>query len=116
MKRAWTSKEIVFIIPAILFFLMIFGGAYIYTLIEGWSYLDAVYFTVSTATTLGYGDFVPITSIGKLFTIVFAILIISLALYFFTLLGRYLMIEGKRLRLKNNGRIKHNRGVRRVKA
>jgi hypothetical protein len=116
MKRGWTRTQVVFVIPLLLFFGMIFLGAYAYTFLEGWNYLDAVYFTVSTATTLGYGDFVPVTPFGKIFTIVFAILIISLALYFFTLMGRYMLTEGKKVQLRRTGRIKHHRGIRRIKA
>jgi len=86
-----------------------------YTALEGWSYIDAVYFAVSTATTLGYGDFVPQTIPGKLFTIIYAFIIISLALYFFTLVGKYFIMEGKRRELVRNGRIKHNKGIRKVK-
>ncbi len=33
------------------------------------SFLDAVYFTVSTVTTVGFGDFTPSTNAGKLVTI-----------------------------------------------
>ena len=114
-KKEWTKMQFVFFIPLTFFFGMIFFGAYVYTLLEGWNYLDAVYFAVSTATTLGYGDFVPVTAGGKIFTIVFAILIISLALYFFTLIGKYFIMEGKKRQLRNSGRIKHHRGIRRIK-
>jgi voltage-gated potassium channel len=115
MKREWTRAQVVFGIPLTLFFGTILLGAYIYTLLEGWNYLDAVYFAVSTATTLGYGDFVPVTAGGKIFTILFAILVISLALYFFTLIGKYFIMEGKKRQLVSSGRIKHHRGIRRVK-
>jgi voltage-gated potassium channel Kch len=110
-----TKARSALVIPIILFFAMVFLGAYSYTFIEGWSYLDALYFSVSTATTLGYGDLVPITSVGKIFTIIFAFLVISLALYFFTLIGRYFIFESKKRELVANGRIKHHRGIRRVK-
>lgn len=40
-----------------------------YWLVEGWSLLDSAYFAVVTIATVGYGDFAPQTSIGKLFTI-----------------------------------------------
>ena len=38
-------------------------------LVEGWSLLDAAYFAVVTIATVGYGDFAPHTTIGKIFTI-----------------------------------------------
>lgn len=40
-----------------------------YWLVEGWSLLDAAYFSVVTIATVGYGDFAPQTAIGKIFTI-----------------------------------------------
>lgn len=51
--------------------LILFGGALFYHLIEGWSYLDSVYFSAITLTTIGYGDFSPQTDAGKLFTIIY---------------------------------------------
>jgi voltage-gated potassium channel len=40
-----------------------------YHYVEGWARLDAVYFSVMTISTVGYGDFAPQTVIGKVFTI-----------------------------------------------
>jgi voltage-gated potassium channel len=40
-----------------------------YWLVEGWSPLDAAYFSVVTIATVGYGDLAPKTSLGKIFTI-----------------------------------------------
>ena len=42
-----------------------------YWLVEGWSLIDAAYFSVVTASTVGYGDVAPETVAGKLFTIAF---------------------------------------------
>lgn len=46
------------------------GGAVFYRFIEDWSWVDSLYFTVVTLTTVGYGDLSPTTTISKLFTIV----------------------------------------------
>ncbi len=40
-------------------------------LIEGWSLLDSLYFTVTTTATVGYGDFHPSSGLGRIFAIVF---------------------------------------------
>lgn len=46
-------------------------GTIFYRLVEGWSWLDSLYFTVVTLTTVGYGDLSPTKDISKVFTIVF---------------------------------------------
>lgn len=40
-----------------------------YWIVEGWSLVDSAYFSVVTIATVGYGDFVPKTVAGKIFTI-----------------------------------------------
>lgn len=49
------------------------SGAIISAL-EGWSLLDAFYFAVVTATTVGYGDLVPRRNITKVFVCGYAVL------------------------------------------
>lgn len=44
-------------------------AALFYSVVEGWPYLDAVYFSVMTIATVGYGDLAPVTTVGRLFTI-----------------------------------------------
>ena len=48
-------------------------GTIVYHYIEGWKWLDALYFSVITLTTVGYGDFSPQTDFGKLFTIIYVL-------------------------------------------
>lgn len=57
---------------AAVFVICFIAGALFYHLVEGYSYIDAVYFTAMTLTTVGYGDFAPQTDVGKLFTAVYA--------------------------------------------
>src|SRR5918994_2794271 len=47
------------------------GGTVFYSLEEGWSVVDAFYFSVTTLTTVGLGDLAPQTTLGKLFTVVY---------------------------------------------
>ena len=49
-------------------------GTVFYVRTEGWSVLDALYFCVVTLATVGYGDFAPRTSVGKVFTIVYILI------------------------------------------
>jgi hypothetical protein len=44
-------------------------GTFFYHQIEKWRWLDSLYFSVTTLTTVGFGDLSPHTDIGKIFTI-----------------------------------------------
>lgn len=61
---------------------ILFGGALFYHFIEGWTYLDSLYFSAITLTTIGYGDFSPQTDLGKIFTIVYIGIGVGLILTF----------------------------------
>lgn len=62
-------------------FLIVFllVGVIGYMLIEGWSAMYALYMTVITVTTVGYGDAVPTSNASRLFTVVLIILGIGAA-------------------------------------
>ena len=48
--------------------LTLLSGTLFYRAVEGWSTVDASYFSVTTLTTVGLGDLAPTTTFGKLFT------------------------------------------------
>jgi voltage-gated potassium channel len=58
-------------------------GTLTYHYLEGWSLLDALYFSVITLATVGYGDLTPTTPIAKIFTIVYVINGLSILLALF---------------------------------
>jgi hypothetical protein len=62
---------------------MIFLGAAVYHWLEGWDWLDSLYFVVITLTTIGYGDFSPTTPLTKIITIFYGINGIILLLMLF---------------------------------
>jgi voltage-gated potassium channel len=47
---------------------LILLGTLVYHFLEGLSFLDALYLTVMTLSTVGYGDIVPHTTAGRVFT------------------------------------------------
>ena len=61
---------------------LLIAGTVFYTIVEGWSPLDSLYFSVVTLTTVGFGDFAPQTDLGKGFTIVFILAGIGIIVVF----------------------------------
>lgn len=61
---------------------LLVSGTVFYVIVEGWSPLDALYFSVVTLTTVGFGDFAPHTDLGKGFTIVFILAGIGIVVAF----------------------------------
>ncbi len=57
-------------------------GSTVYHYLEGWSWVDCIYFSVITLTTIGYGDFSPQTDAGKLFTIFYILVGLGMILSF----------------------------------
>ena len=54
--------------------LIIASGTIFFRWAEGWSWLDAYFFTVVTLSTVGYGSLVPATALGKIGTTIFIML------------------------------------------
>jgi hypothetical protein len=48
---------------------MVGVGTVVYHFLEGWSFLDSLYFSVVTLATVGFGDLTPTTDLAKLFTV-----------------------------------------------
>ncbi|MDB4347686.1 potassium channel family protein [Bacteroidia bacterium] len=62
--------------------MVVTGGSIFYHFVEGWEWIDCFYFSIITLSTIGYGDFAPQTDAGKLFTIGYIILGMSIILSF----------------------------------
>jgi voltage-gated potassium channel len=58
------------------------SGTIFYSLEEGWTIVDAFYFSVTTLSTVGLGDLSPTTTLGKLFTVIYICAGLSLVLGF----------------------------------
>ena len=64
-------------------------GTTFYTIVEDWTVVQALYFTVITLTTIGYGDLHPTTEFSRVFTIFFVLAGVSTLLGFLNfILGR----------------------------
>jgi voltage-gated potassium channel len=66
LHRAFREPEVRGVFTLALALILI--ATLFYWLVEGWSLLDAAYFSVVTIATVGYGDLAPQTAVGKVFT------------------------------------------------
>jgi len=73
--------------------IIIVGGVIGYVVIEDWSFVDALYMTIITVTTVGYAEVHPLTATGRVFSIFLIIGGVSGALYALSGIAGYI-IEG----------------------
>ena len=83
-----------------------------FRLTEGWSFLKALYCTVITITTVGYGDITPMTRNGRIFAIFLVLTGAGAVLYIFTSItqsiieGEFQEIVGRRRMERTIGELK----------
>jgi voltage-gated potassium channel len=65
-----------------------------YWLVLGWSLSDALFMTLTTITTIGYGEVRPLDGAGRAFTIVLILFGVGTALYAFTMITQF-VVEGE---------------------
>lgn len=70
-------------------------GTVFYHGVEGWSWLDSLFFSVTALTTVGYGNLVPHTDMGKLFTIAYLFIGIGVLLGFINFVAQNAIDEHK---------------------
>ena len=69
-----TMSQRTLMLQTISFMIWMIGGAGVYARIEGWQFLNAVYFTNYTLLTVGVGDYAPMTHLGRSLLFPYAIL------------------------------------------
>lgn len=66
-------------------------GTVFYRFVEDMSWIDSLYFSVITLTTVGYGDLAPTTTAGKVFTMVYVLVGIGIFVALVTEIAGQLM-------------------------
>ncbi|MWV42437.1 two pore domain potassium channel family protein [Paenibacillus sp. HJL G12] len=69
--HAFKHKNFQVLFVSIVFVLL--SGTLFYTREEGLSVVDALYFCISTLSTVGHPNFVPQTTFGKIFTMIYIV-------------------------------------------
>ncbi len=89
-RRNKVGTYIIFIIG------MLLVGTVVYSLLEGWPFIDSLYFSTTTLTTIGYGDLHPTKNVTKLFTVFYVLSGVSLALYALSNINAYYFERNKK--------------------
>jgi hypothetical protein len=84
LRDAWRS-DVAFRMLLALVVSLLLSGTTFFTLVEGWSVLDSFYFSVTTLTTVGFGDPAPATALGKIFTILYLFAGLAAIRWFFVI-------------------------------
>ena len=93
MDNAVREIAVVFLFLCVL----IAAGTFGFILIEGWNWVDGLYFTFITLTTIGFGEIHELSTTGRFFTIWIAVLGIGAAAF---IAGRsaQLLLVGRKIR------------------
>jgi hypothetical protein len=75
--------------------LLLLTGTIFYCLVEHWTFVDSLYFCVTTLTTVGFGNPAPTTDLGKLFTVFFVLSGVGMFLAVINALGKQAIKEAR---------------------
>jgi voltage-gated potassium channel len=87
-----TFRKIISLTTCLLVLLL--AGSLGFVWIEGWSFFDALYMTVTTLSTVGYGEIRPLNRVGRIYNMVLILSGMGVMLYIVGSLARVL-IEGE---------------------
>lgn len=77
-------------------------GTVFYHFTEDLTFIDALYFSTITLTTIGYGDIVPTTDLGKIFTVFYVLIGIGLIAGIANYVLRHALVERWEQRQENH--------------
>ena len=69
------------VVSIILSLVILIVGTAGYMIVEGWTFLDALYMTVITISTVGYREINQVGDVGRVFTILLVAIGVGFTLY-----------------------------------
>jgi len=106
MNNPWlagTGRHVVFLI--VISLLLISFGTAGYMSLEGFTFVEALYMTIITLTTVGFGEIRPLDTGGRLFTIVIILMGVGFVAYNLAYVSQ-LLLDGNLLELYRRRRLK----------
>jgi len=86
-------------------------GTVSYHFLEEWTWIQALYFTVATLATVGYGDLHPTSDLSRLFTVFFILIGVSISIAAITFIGgRYLEKREEHIIQKRENKVEEKSG------
>ena len=90
------------------FIILLLVGTISYNYLEGWNYVDSLYFTTMILTTIGHPNLYPTTDISKVFTVFFSIIGIVIAIFSIYIVSAA-YFEHRSRTMRNKNRIRRKR-------
>jgi voltage-gated potassium channel len=93
---------------------LLVAGSLGFVWLEGWSFLDSLYMTVTTLATVGYGEIHPLSQVGRIYNMVLILTGMGVLLYILGALARVVIegefqaILGRRKLIKHIKRLKNH--------
>ena len=85
MKQSLSMFRVI----VVAFIAVVLTGTIFFHYVEKWDWLDSIYFVIVTIATVGYGNLVPVTDVGKVGNILLIIIGIGIFGIFVNQLVKY---------------------------
>lgn len=108
VRGAWSVPDFRNVLALVLMTLA--SGTVFFHGVEGWSWIDAFYFSVTTMSTVGYGDLAPRTDFGKLFTALYIVVAVGLFVALVSFLADGMLAAARRRRQQAEPAPRDDRG------
>ncbi|HLC78251.1 MAG TPA: potassium channel family protein [Candidatus Nanoarchaeia archaeon] len=89
-----TYSKIIVAVSALFTWIVI--GTLLFHRLEAWSWVQALYFSVATITTVGYGDLYPTTDLSRIFVSFYILSGVSITLVSLTVIGSAFLAKHER--------------------